>query len=52
MGTYYTRYITQGVVKELRRLHKANEGDRKALQHVLDTAYGRKGKLKHELMKV
>ncbi|KAF8501929.1 hypothetical protein JB92DRAFT_2741094 [Gautieria morchelliformis] len=37
--------------KELRRLRRANEGDRKALQQVLDLAYGRQGKLKHELMK-
>jgi LYR motif-containing protein 2-like len=39
-------------MKELRRLRRANEGDRKALQQVLDLAYGRQGKLKHELMKV
>ncbi|KAF8519101.1 hypothetical protein BU17DRAFT_47936 [Hysterangium stoloniferum] len=37
--------------KELRRLRRANNGEKKAMEHVLDVAYGRKGKLKHELMK-
>lgn len=39
------------VQKELRRLRRANNGEKRALDHVLDLAYGRKGKLKHELMK-
>jgi len=37
-------------VKDLGKLRAANEGDHRAFQHVLDVAYGRKGKLVHELM--
>jgi len=40
-----------GLPQELRRLRRANSGEKKAMEHVLDAAYGRKGKLKHELMK-
>ncbi|KLO20745.1 hypothetical protein SCHPADRAFT_992061 [Schizopora paradoxa] len=36
--------------QELRKLRDANEGDPVALEYVLDNAYGRKGKLTHELM--
>ncbi|KAG6860245.1 hypothetical protein C0995_013738 [Termitomyces sp. Mi166 len=39
--------VTQG----LRRLEAANSGSTKAFEHILDLAYGRKGKLKWELMK-
>ncbi|KAJ7139947.1 hypothetical protein C8R44DRAFT_318605 [Mycena epipterygia] len=36
--------------KDLRKLDAANKQNTKAFRHVLDVAYGRKGKLKRELM--
>ncbi|CAK5279996.1 unnamed protein product [Mycena citricolor] len=36
--------------QDLRKLEKANKRDSKAFDHVLDLAYGRKGKLRRELM--
>ncbi|TDL28205.1 hypothetical protein BD410DRAFT_782176 [Rickenella mellea] len=36
--------------QDLKRLRAANEGDIKAVRNVLDVAYGRKGKLKWELL--
>ncbi|KAK2461621.1 hypothetical protein APHAL10511_006084 [Amanita phalloides] len=38
------------VKKDVRKLEAANRGDVKAFAHILDLAYGRKGKLKRELM--
>lgn len=38
--------------QELFKLQRANRGEKKSFDHVLDLAYGRKGKLKHELMQV
>ncbi|TFK56604.1 hypothetical protein OE88DRAFT_1649984 [Heliocybe sulcata] len=38
------------VLKEVRKLKAASSGDRTAFLHVLDLAYGRKGKLKWELL--
>ena len=38
--------------KSLRRLRRANLGDVKAIQTVLNQTYGRVGKRKHELLKV
>ncbi|KAG5353238.1 hypothetical protein C0989_009201 [Termitomyces sp. Mn162] len=40
--------VTQG----LRKLEAANNGSTKAFEHILDLAYGRKGKLKWELMQI
>ena len=40
------------LLQDLRKLQRANTGDRKAFEHVLDAAYGRKGKLKWELLDV
>ncbi|KIJ46392.1 hypothetical protein M422DRAFT_29255 [Sphaerobolus stellatus SS14] len=37
--------------KELRLLRRANNGEKRAFDYVLDVAYGRRGKLKHELSK-
>jgi len=37
--------------KELRKLQRANNGEKSALTHVIELAYGRKGKLHHELKK-
>lgn len=39
-------------VQDLRKLEAANKQNTKAFKHVLDVAYGRKGKLKRELMEV
>ncbi|KAF8898926.1 hypothetical protein BD779DRAFT_48542 [Infundibulicybe gibba] len=36
--------------KELRKIHAANNGNHKAFAHILDVAYGRKGKLRWEIM--
>jgi len=33
-------------------MNKGLQGDWRCFDHILDIAYGRKGKLKHELMKV
>ncbi|KAF8578413.1 hypothetical protein K439DRAFT_1417219 [Ramaria rubella] len=52
LPTLYVLRLTHKAAQELRRLQRANEGDKKAFDYVLDVAYGRKGKLKHELMKV
>lgn len=39
-------------MQAVRKLEAANRGDAKAFAHILDLAYGRKGKLKRELMEV
>ncbi|KAG6855661.1 hypothetical protein H0H87_012347 [Tephrocybe sp. NHM501043] len=39
------------VTQDLRKIKAANDGNTKAFEHILDVAYGRKGKLKWELMK-
>jgi len=39
------------VSRDLRKIEEANSGSNKAFGHVLDLAYGRKGKLKWEIMK-
>ncbi|KAF9527777.1 hypothetical protein CPB83DRAFT_907377 [Crepidotus variabilis] len=38
------------VLKSIKKLIRANAGDEHAFQHILDLAYGRKGKLKWELL--
>ncbi|KAI0785075.1 hypothetical protein C8Q75DRAFT_868039 [Abortiporus biennis] len=38
------------VTRELRKLESANMGKKEAMSHVLDLAYGRKGKLRRELI--
>ncbi|KAF7799322.1 hypothetical protein EIP86_010554 [Pleurotus ostreatoroseus] len=38
------------VRKELRKIEAANARDSGAYRHILDVAYGRKGKLRHEIM--
>lgn len=38
--------------QDLRKLEAANKQNVHAFNHVLDVAYGRKGKLKRELMEV
>ncbi|KAJ3575977.1 hypothetical protein NP233_g736 [Leucocoprinus birnbaumii] len=38
------------VAKEFRRMTRGLQGDWRSFEHVLDIAYGRKGKLKHELL--
>jgi hypothetical protein len=39
-------------IQDVRKLEAANGGDVKAFAYILDLAYGRKGKLKRELMEV
>lgn len=39
-------------LQDLRKLEAANKHHVQAFTHVLDVAYGRKGKLKRELMEV
>ena len=38
--------------QDLRKLEAAHDGDSAAYAHILDVAYGRKGKLKWEIMTV
>ncbi|KAF9056548.1 hypothetical protein BJ165DRAFT_1522450 [Panaeolus papilionaceus] len=38
------------ITQDIRRIGLANQGNRKAFHRVLDIAYGRKGKLRHELL--
>jgi len=38
--------------QDLKKLVAANKGQVKVFNHILDTAYGRKGKLRWEIMKV
>ncbi|KAG6854231.1 hypothetical protein C0991_009249 [Blastosporella zonata] len=46
----YRRKVKR-VSKDIRKIEAANNGNTKAFEHILDVAYGRKGKLKWELMK-
>lgn len=46
--SYSLRFISQ----VLKRIRKANQGDIQSFQHLLGLAYGRKGKLKWELLEV
>jgi hypothetical protein len=38
--------------QDVKKLEAANKGQVKAFNHILDIAYGRKGKLRWEIMKV
>ncbi len=40
------------VLQEIRKLSRANVGDKQCMDHVLDLAYGRRGKLRRELLEV
>lgn len=42
----------ESIPQELRKLEAANNGNSAAYQHILSLAYGRKGKLRWELMEV
>lgn len=52
---YLTCTTPFGLIKEIqdiRRIKAATSGSNKAFAHILDVAYGRKGKLRWELMEV
>ncbi|KAF8078792.1 hypothetical protein FPV67DRAFT_1663480 [Lyophyllum atratum] len=50
-NTALHRAKVKRVTKDLRNIQAASHGSAKAFAHILDLAYGRKGKLKWEIMK-
>lgn len=45
-------YLNPNISQELRRMNDGLRGDWRNFDHILDIAYGRRGKLRHELLEV
>jgi len=52
LGAYRLDYLYKEGRQKLRFLKKANAGDTKAVMKALELTYGRRGKRKHDLLRV